>query len=134
MIMRRIIIIAILLCSLNVNGAFAIGDDDKVYVLTKSNLEATYPMDEISKITFSDKGVQLWSTSWPTEYSYENIRVLVVKSSSNSASSTEVVKPHVSNSNEVMIYDLQGCRRKSLQHGVNIIKMKDGKTKKIIIR
>lgn len=114
--------------------SFAADDGDKVYVLTKSNAEIAYSLGEISKITFSDKGVQLWNTSWPTEYSYTNMRVLVVNSSANSTLPTEVVKPHVNNSKEVIIYDLQGCRRKSLQHGVNIIKTKDGKTKKVTIR
>ena len=56
-------------------------DSDNLYLYTKSSNEATvYSIDEISKITFSKSGVQIWNTNWPTEYAYSNVRVLVLTS------------------------------------------------------
>ena len=50
-------------------------EDDMLYVYTKSSDEAaTYQMDDVNKITFDSTGVQLWSTSWPTEYPYGNFK------------------------------------------------------------
>ena len=54
-----------------------IDNEDNLRLYTKSTKEATvYSMDEINKITFSKKGVQIWNTNWPTEYAYSNVRVL----------------------------------------------------------
>ena len=55
--------------------------DNNVYLYTKTTGEAeVYSIDEISKITFSENGVQIWNTNWPTEYSYSTVRVLTFDS------------------------------------------------------
>lgn len=55
-------------------------DGDMLYVYTKSSDEAAmYQLDEVNKITFSNKGVQLWSTDWPTEYPYSSVQALSFK-------------------------------------------------------
>lgn len=63
-------------------------DGDDLYVYTKSAKEAAvYSLDEINKITFSKKGIQIWNTNWPTEYVYSNVRILTfsdIESSSQS--------------------------------------------------
>jgi flagellar basal body rod protein FlgG len=54
---------------------------DNLYLYTKSTGEAeVFSIDEINKITFSENGIQIWNTSWPTEYSYSNVRVLTFDS------------------------------------------------------
>lgn len=58
-----------------------IDNEDNLRLYTKSMKEATvYSLDEISKITFSKNGVQIWNTNWPTEYAYSNVRVLAISS------------------------------------------------------
>ena len=53
------------------------GNGDTLYVNTKSSDEsAKYLLDDVNKMTFSSKGIQLWSTSWPTEYPYGNVENL----------------------------------------------------------
>ena len=53
------------------------GNGDTLYVNTKSSDEsAKYLLDDVNKMTFSSKGIQLWSTSWPTEYHYGNVENL----------------------------------------------------------
>ena len=53
------------------------GDGDTLYVNTKTSDEAAkYLLDDVNKMTFSSKGIQLWSTSWPTEYPYNNVENL----------------------------------------------------------
>lgn len=54
-----------------------VDDSDNLYLYTMSaNEAAVYSLDEISKITFSKKGIQIWNTNWPTEYKYSNVRIL----------------------------------------------------------
>ena len=58
-----------------------IDSEDNLRLYTNSTKEATvYSLDEINKITFSKKGVQIWNTDWPTEYAYSNVRVLAISS------------------------------------------------------
>ena len=46
-----------------------------IHVNTRqSGLSDVYSSDEIRKITFSNRGVQVWNTNWPTEYAYSNFR------------------------------------------------------------
>ena len=62
-------------------------DGNMLYVYTKTSDEAAkYQLDDVNKITFGSKGVQLWSTSWPTEYPYANVSVLSFKARSNDPS------------------------------------------------
>lgn len=62
-------------------------EGDMLYVYTKTSDEAAkYQLDDVKKITFGNKGIQLWSTNWPTEYSYANVSVLSFKTKSNDLS------------------------------------------------
>jgi len=62
-------------------------DGDMLYVYTKFSDEAAkYQLDDVNKITFGSKGVQLWSTNWPTEYPYTKVSVLSFKARSNDMS------------------------------------------------
>ena len=46
-----------------------------IHVNTRqSGMSDVYSSDEIRKITFSNRGVQVWNTNWPTEYAYSNFR------------------------------------------------------------
>ena len=55
-------------------------DDGLLYVYTKTSTDAAlYELSDLNKITFSDKGVQLWNTAWPTEYPYKNVSVISFK-------------------------------------------------------
>lgn len=55
-------------------------DDDMLYVYTKNNKEAAlYQLDDLNKITFSNSGVCLWNTNWPTEYPYSKISVITFR-------------------------------------------------------
>lgn len=54
---------------------------DNMYLYTNSADEATvYTMEEITKITFTKDGIQIWNTNWPTEYAYSNVRVIKLTS------------------------------------------------------
>ena len=58
-----------------------IDNEANLRLFTNSTKEATvYSLDEINKITFSKKGVQIWNTDWPTEYAYSSVRVLTISS------------------------------------------------------
>ena len=68
---------------------------DSLYLYTKSTNEATvYSLDEIKKITFSKKGIQIWNTNWPTEYAYANVSVLAFKDKQLSQTDMESVSMH----------------------------------------
>ena len=55
-------------------------DDDMLYVYTKNNKEAAlYQLDDLNKITFSNSGVRLWNTNWPTEYPYSKFSVITFR-------------------------------------------------------
>ncbi len=57
------------------------GDGDTLYVNRKTSDEAAkYLFDDVKKMTFSSKGIQLWSTNWPTEYPYGNVENLTFRS------------------------------------------------------
>ena len=85
---KKILIITTILSS-NFQSGFSLDYDegDNLYLYTKSTTEATiYSLDEIKKITFSKNGVQIWNTNWPTEYKYNNVRVLTFKEKYSSSS------------------------------------------------
>lgn len=78
-------ILIILLSMINVRGFSANPDDgDYLNVFTKqSNIKVSYSLDDLDKITFSETGIRLWNTNWPTEYSYDNFRLISFNISSN---------------------------------------------------
>lgn len=60
--------------------AQATDGDDLLYVYTKNNKEAAlYQLDDLNKITFSNSGVRLWNTNWPTEYPYSKFSVITFR-------------------------------------------------------
>lgn len=50
----------------------------------------------------------------------------------NTATGIETIKPATDNAQTTAIYDVNGIRQNSLAKGINIVKMSDGTTKKII--
>lgn len=111
-------------------------DEEGLYLYTKTTNEpVVYSFDELHKITFSKKGVQMWNTNWPTEYSYANFRVLTIKSKNNTA----VINSPLSNTTlhegeGVVYYDLQGRKVSSPRQGVYIMRSTDGTTRKVLIK
>ena len=52
-------------------------DEDKLFVFSKqSSIPVAYSLDDLNKITFSETGVKLWNTNWPTEYVYDSFSVI----------------------------------------------------------
>ena len=127
---------AMLLCSLLTfaqNSGTDNGTDVTMYVLTTNSKEAaSYSLDDLKKITFGDKGIQIWHTQWPTEYSYSTVRVLSFNGSS-APDTPAAIRPAVSNASE-HIYDLQGRKQKNLKKGVNIVRQKNGTVRKVLIK
>lgn len=140
--MRKILItkkrvLAIVLCSMVAFQGFAQSADDEetlnVYTRT-SNEAASYSLEELDKITFSDKGVQIWNTQWPTEYVYKNVRKMTFTCNSNNPGiPTTILRPASSNGNRE-VYDLQGRQLNSPKKGVSIIRMSDGTTRKVVVK
>lgn len=55
-------------------------DGDMLYVYTKNSTEPSlYQMDDIRKITFSEKGVRVWNTGWPTEFPYTKVNIITFR-------------------------------------------------------
>lgn len=50
----------------------------------------------------------------------------------NTPTGIETIKPATDNAEATAIYDVNGVRQNSLTKGINIVKMSDGTTKKII--
>lgn len=55
-----------------------------------------------------------------------------IKNFLNTPTGIETIKPATSNTETTAIYDVNGIRQNSLTKGINIVKMSDGTTKKII--
>jgi len=61
-------------------------DDDNMYVITnQSTVSAVYSLEDVDKITFTEKGINIWKPGWSTEYDYGNFRMITF-SHSNSPS------------------------------------------------
>ncbi len=111
-------------------------DEEGLYLYTKTTNEpVVYSFDELHKITFSKKGVQMWNTNWPTEYSYANFRVLTIKSKNNTAGINSPLSNTTLHEGEgVVYYDLQGRKVSSPRQGVYIMRSTDGTTRKVLIK
>ena len=85
---KIILIITTVLCMVSLSGYSQNSDEGEIlYLYTNSTNEAAvYSLDEINKITFNKNGVQIWNTNWPTEYKYNNIRVLTFKENKSPSS------------------------------------------------
>lgn len=61
-------------------------DGDMLYIYTKNSTEATLSqLDDLNKITFSNNGVCIWNTGWPTEYPYSKVSVITFRKKNNDA-------------------------------------------------
>ncbi len=109
-------------------------EGETLYLYTKSFSEAFfYPMSELRKITFSNKGVQLWTTNWPTEYSYSQFRVITVNSPKE-GTGIEDISIGSKGVGNVVYYDLQGRKVGFPRRGVYIMRSADGTTRKALIK
>lgn len=86
-------------------------DGDNLYVLTKTSTQPmVFSLDNLDKITFTENGVNLWNTSWPTRYSYDNFRVMAFKEPTPNA----ILLKEMESVNADVTYDRQGnCVRVS---------------------
>lgn len=110
-------------------------DGENLYLYTKSTKESVvYSLDELDKVTFSEKGVQIWNTSWPTEYAYSNVRVLTFSKTKTPTGITATPTPTPTDEGSVQIFDIQGRRLNNPKRGMNIIRLEDGTTRKVIIK
>lgn len=101
---------------------------------TRSESEAvSYSMDEIRKITFNNKGVQVWVTDWPTEYSYSQFRVIALNDESD-ATRIEGITAKTGAAKAGVYYDLQGRKTDSPRKGIYIMRQADGTLRKIMVR
>ena len=136
-VLKLTFLLTLLMSMVAVPGISAVPDDgETLYLYTKATKEAAvYSLDELNKITFSDKGVQIWNTSWPTEYAYSNVRVITFSEKKTPTGIEQVEKLDVEKFNDSEgVYDLQGRKLNTMQRGVNIIRMGDGTTRKVIVK
>ncbi|MEE3385821.1 MAG: T9SS type A sorting domain-containing protein [Prevotella sp.] len=129
MTQRTKLLLILLLCMMSVSGFATSPDDgDNIYVFTRqSDTPAIYSLDDIDKISFSTTGISFWSTNWPTEYLYENFR-LITFSPDVTPSGIELMSMNVEGVSitydrhqesvivqsdnlisRVAVYDMQGC-------------------------
>ena len=84
--LKKKMLLILFICMLSVTDSYAqkANDDGFLYVYTKKNKDAAlFQLDELDKITFTNKAVQLWNTTWPTEYTYSNLSVISFVSRDN---------------------------------------------------
>lgn len=120
-----------------VPGISAVPDDgDNLYVYTNEVEKATvYSLESLDKITFTETGVMLWNADETREFSYGNLDLLMFCEKKTPTDIKQVDMSKVEKlSNAEGIYDLQGRKLNSLQHGLNIIRMSDGTTRKVIVK
>ena len=84
-VMKQVVLLVVLFLSASATCFAQSADDgDMLYVYTKNSDEAAlYQLDDLNKITFSDKGVRIWNTEWPTEYPYSKVNVITFRDKSN---------------------------------------------------
>ena len=120
----------------NVVAAKAAGPDDNkdLNLYTRSSAEPVrYSISDLRKITFSEKGVQVWSTNWPTEYPYSQFLVITLTESQEETAIERVTASSVQ-SGEPTYYDLQGRRVAIPRQGIYIMRMSDGTSRKIMVK
>lgn len=109
-------------------------EEESLYLYTKSSTESVvYSMNELRKITFSNKGVQMWTTNWPTEYSYSQFRVITVNSQKEGTGIKDIAIGSRGD-DDVVYYDLQGRKVSSPRQGIYILRSADGTTRKVLIK
>lgn len=133
-IIRPLIPITLLSIALtNILAQNAESDETMKVFIKTSNEAVSYSLDELNKITFNEKGIQIWNTKWPTEYSYTNVRVLTFNCASG-GTLPDAIKSVTEKNESGVIYDLQGRKLNTLKRGVNIVRMKDGTTRKVLLK
>ena len=76
---NKIYIFSIALLILSTFNAFSQSQETDEIVRIKYNpgsKTSQYFLSDLQKITFSDNGIQLWATNWPTEYPYNNVQTI----------------------------------------------------------
>lgn len=76
---NKIYIFSIALLILSTFNAFSQSQETDEIVRIKYNTgskTSQYFLSDLQKITFSDNGIQLWATNWPTEYPYNNVQTI----------------------------------------------------------
>lgn len=135
-ITKAVLIVLLTFIAANNASAQYIVTEEILHVYTNTSDDAvSYTLDELDKITFSDNGVQLWvhETQWPTEYAYENLRVLSFVEKEVGVIPT-AIQPVERISEDRQVFDLQGRKLNSLKRGVNIIRTNDGRTRKVLVK
>lgn len=109
-------------------------EEENLYLYTQVSSEAvTYSINELKKITFNNRGMQMWNTNWPTEYAYSKFRVITVnqKKDETGIKNLTIDSPK---DNSVTYYDLQGRQVSSPKQGIYIKRSNNGITRKVIIK
>lgn len=138
---KRLLLLSVVVSCLAIGTCYAASPDDgnRLYVFTNTSSKASaYSLDDIDKITFTDNAVQVWRSKAATDYVYDRFRFItfndkVVPTAIERVEQDEPLNVEKLNAAEG-IYDLQGRKLNSLQHGLNIIRMSDGTTRKVIVK
>lgn len=110
------------------------GEEESLNLYTRTSTEAvSYSINELKKITFSNKGMQMWNTNWPTEYTYSQLRVITVN---NKIDGTGIKNLTIDSQKDekVTYYDLQGRKVSSPKQGIYIRRSANGITRKVFIK
>ena len=110
-------------------------DDDKdLNLYTRSSAEPVrYSISDLRKITFSEKGVQVWSTNWPTEYPYSQFLVITWTEREDETGIGNLTASPMC-SGEATYYDLQGREVSTPKQGIYIMQQADGTSRKIMVK
>ena len=135
---KHLTLVLAVLMSMVASVAWANGtmpdEGESLNLFTQSSKEAVpYSLSDLRKITFTNKGVQIWVTDWPTEYSYSQFRVITLNEDNgetgiNSLSASSEV------ANGITYYDLQGRKVGSPKRGIYIVRMADGVNRKVMVK
>ena len=131
------------MCALSGN-AMVPDDGDHFYVFTtQSSLPVSYTLKNLRKITFTDDKVQIWQGNTSTGYAYDRFRFITFSSETTPTGISTVETSESANHSslatgegqgEASVYDLQGRKLDSPKRGLNIIRMPDGTTRKVMIQ
>ena len=110
-------------------------DDDKdLNLYIRSSAEPVrYSISDLRKITFSEKGVQVWSTNWPTEYPYSQFLGIALTEREDETGIANLTASPVQRG-EATYYDLQGRKVATPKQGIYIMRLADGTARKIMVK
>ena len=106
--------------------------DDNIYVYSKAFSEPIiYNLDDINQITFSDSGIRIWPTDFPTEYAYSELQKIVFNGTDSEA--TGMIDICIKENEESSViskeyYGINGVKINQPNKGITIIReiMADG--------